>query len=325
VNEQTLPVGIFAASSVVPQVEFRGGVEHLRVNGFDPRVQPQVSGPQDFIFPGSDEERAETLHRLATDPSLKILWAARGGYGAARLLPLLDRLTRERGAPPRGKLLVGYSDVTVLHEFVRTRWGWSTLHAAMPAEAKFPSLAPAEWTALDAYVRGADAPDVPWAHSPLRWITAPPPAPIHAELVGGNLSLWIALCGTPYATPGAGRIIFLEDVGEAFYRIDRMVVQLEQSGALANAAAVVLGDFTGCNDENNQCLADPQTGEKKPLRQTFQQPEAFAHIFGRLGIPVAQGLPVGHGPRNSPLPLGARYELAPNGRLQLLEWDWLAP
>jgi muramoyltetrapeptide carboxypeptidase len=132
-----LPVGIFAASSVVPQVEFRAGLDHLRAQGFDPRVEPQVSGPQHFIFPGSDEDRAAAVYRLATDPTLNVLWAARGGYGAQRLLPILDRLTREHGVPPR-KLLVGYSDVTVLHEFVRTRWGWSTLHAPMPAAANFP-------------------------------------------------------------------------------------------------------------------------------------------------------------------------------------------
>jgi muramoyltetrapeptide carboxypeptidase len=321
---QTFPVGIFAASSIVPQIEFNAGVTHLRASGFEPRLESQVTSAE-FLFPGSDEARAEAIYRLATDPSLRVLWAARGGYGAGRLLPLLDRLTRERGAPPKGKLLVGYSDVTVLHEFVRTRWGWSTLHAPMPAAANFASLDPAEWRAIVAFVRGEQA-DAPWARATLRWMTEPPSGTIEAELIGGNLSLWAALRGTPWGPSGAGKIIFLEDVDEAFYRIDRMMIQLEQSGAFDGAAAIVLGDFTACKDENNQCLADAATGAKKPLRTVFEQPEAFARIFGdlgrRVGVPVAEGLPVGHGPHYAPLPLGARYELSPGGALRLLEWNW---
>src|SRR4051812_8633532 len=95
-RDNSMPVGIFAASSIVPQVEFRAGVEHLRANGFDPRIESQVTAAE-FLFPGSDEARANTMYGLATDPSLGVLWAARGGYGAGRLLPLLDRLTHERG------------------------------------------------------------------------------------------------------------------------------------------------------------------------------------------------------------------------------------
>ena len=139
-----LPVGIFAASSIVPQIEFAAGVEHLRTNGFEPRVESQVLDAK-FLWPGTDLERAEAIYRLATDPAINILWAARGGYGAGRIIPILDQLTRERGAPPARKLLIGYSDVTVLHEFVRTRWNWHTLHAPMPAAADFPTLDAAEW------------------------------------------------------------------------------------------------------------------------------------------------------------------------------------
>jgi muramoyltetrapeptide carboxypeptidase len=317
----SIPIGIFAGSSVVPQVEFRAGIEHLRKNGFEPRIQPQVSA-EAFLFPGSDEDRVRAIDDLANDPSISILWAARGGYGATRLIPHLEQLA----VPKTKKLLVGYSDVTVLHEFVRQRWGWSTLHAPMPAASNFDSLDPAEWKAIVQYARGEQA-DPPWQHVTLNWLTDPPAQPLRAELIGGNLSLWAAMAGTSVAASGKGRIIFLEDVGEAFYRIDRMVVQLQQSGAFDGAAAIVLGDFTNCNDEDNQCLADPATGVKKSLRQVYQQDEAFARIFGdlgrRVGVPVAQGLPVGHGPHYAPLPLGARYEITSAGNVRLLEWDWL--
>ena len=170
--DQKIPVGIFAASSVVPKYEFDAGVEHLRDAGFDPRIEAQVSS-EHFIFPGTDDERAQAIYRLALDPKVPILWAARGGYGAGRLLPLLEELTDERGAPKQKKLLVGYSDVTVLHEFVRTRWNWSTLHAPMPAASNFAKLDPREWQAIVDYVKGKLA-SPPWLDTTLRWMNRPP-------------------------------------------------------------------------------------------------------------------------------------------------------
>ncbi|MEO6436819.1 MAG: LD-carboxypeptidase [Tepidisphaeraceae bacterium] len=320
-----LPIGIFAASSIVPPIEFQAGIEFLSKSGFDPRTAEQVL-KHDFIFAGSDEERAEAIYRLAIDPSIPILWAARGGYGAGRLLPILQQLTKAHGMPKQKKLLVGYSDVTVLHEFVRARWGWCTLHAPMPAASNFSTLDAREWESIVDFVKQKPTAP-PWERAPLRWMTDAPTSTLRAELIGGNLSLWAALAGTPYARPGKGKIIFLEDIDEAFYRIDRMMIQLEQSGAFDGAAAIVLGDFTNCKDENNTCRASAAGGERMPLRKIFEQPEAFQQIFTpigqRLGVPIAQGLPVGHGPHFSPLPLGATYELSPQGMLRLVEWDWL--
>jgi muramoyltetrapeptide carboxypeptidase len=318
-------VGIFAASSVVPEIEFRAGIDHLKKAGFEPIIHQQVLSSH-FTFAGDDAARAGAVYDFANDPDINILWAARGGYGAGRLLPILEKLTDERGAPPQGKLLIGYSDVTVLHEFVRAQWNWSTLHAPMPAESGFPRLKSDEWQATVAYARGHDA-DAPWSHHPLAWLTDPPPADLRAELIGGNLSLWAALAGTCNAPSARGKFIFLEDVGEKYYRIDRMMIQLEQSGAFDGAAAIVLGDFADCTDDDNTCLADAATGARKPLRRRFDQTEAFDHIFTalgrRLGLAIAQGLGVGHGPHFSPLPLGATYHLAREGSFKLLNWQWL--
>jgi len=322
---ETLKVGIFAASSIVPQVEFTAGVEHLKKHGFEPVVASQVSAHH-FMFPGSDENRAESIYNFATDPKFNVLWAARGGYGAGRLLPILEKLTRERGAPAPKKLLIGYSDVTVLHEFVRQRWNWNTLHAPMPAASNFSKLDEKEWKAIVDLVH-AKPTALPWEQTTLQWMTHPLKQTVKAELIGGNLSLWAALAGTPWFQKGHNKIIFLEDVDEAFYRVDRMMVQLEQAGAFDGAHAIVLGDFTNCKDENNTCLAAAGSDERKPLRKVFEQTEAFAHIFHpiakRTGVPIAQALPVGHGPHFAPLPLGAQYELSPAGKLKLLSWDWL--
>jgi len=258
-------------------------------------------------------------------PDFDAIWMARGGYGAQRILPLLDELTA-RGGRPKKKLLIGYSDVTVLHEYVRTRWGWSTLHARMPAESTFAKTDSREWQATLDYVRGSAA-DAPWALQPLTWMNDPPTKTLHGELIGGNLSLWASLVGTPYAQSGRGKFIFLEDTDEPFYRIDRMMIQCEQAGSFDGALAIILGDFTDCKDESNTCLADAQTGQRKPLRKVYEKAEAFEAIFtqlaNRVGVPLASGLPVGHGPSYSPLPLGANYTLSPDGLLRLTDWDWL--
>jgi muramoyltetrapeptide carboxypeptidase len=323
-SEAKTRVGIFAASSAVPMVELGHGVQHLREHGFDPVVHKNVS-KQHFTFAGTDEQRASSFYEHAIDGTLPILWAARGGSGAGRLLPMLQDVTKKLGKPPK-KLLVGYSDVTMLHEFVRNHWGWPTLHATMPAAANFSTFDRAEFDATAAYVRQQPG-DAPWAFKTLTWLTAPPAAPIPAELIGGNLSLWQTLAGTPWQPSAAGKILFFEDLGEAYYRIDRMVTHLVHAGMLDGAAAIVLGDFCDCKDEDNQCWADDGRTHKKSLRRTYDEREAFDEIFGtvgrRLGIPIAYGLPVGHGPNFSPLPLGARYALAPDGRLSLTSWEWL--
>jgi len=331
-------IGIFAASSIVPVAEFNLGVTILRENGFEVTVHPQVL-KHHFIFPGTDEERSGALYEMANDDRFDVLWAARGGYGASRLLPLLDQLTKDRGRPKRKKLLVGYSDVTVLHEFVRDHWGWATLHASMPAGISFARLKPEEWNATRACARGEQT-SFAWEQTQLQFIASPPTQMISAELVGGNLSLWQCVLGTPYAGKASGRILFLEDVDERPYRIDRMMTQIVQAGGLDNVRAIVLGDFTSCDDEGNTCLKhlgpgedprnildDTDKRERIPLRRTFTLDESLQKIFGSLGeklkIPIAKGLPVGHGPNFSPLPLGATYTLSPQGRLAMMKWNWI--
>ena len=310
-------IGVVAASSVVPRLELEAGVERLRGEGFDVRVDPRCF-EQHFTYAGGDAARAQSFWEASIDPSIDVLWMARGGYGATRLLPELERLTVERGEPMPRKLLVGYSDVTALHEFVRRRWRWTTLHAPMPAEANFGQYPPAHWRGLLDLVRGKH-PGAIWGERPLTWLTKP--SDVSAELIGGNLSLWAAMTGTPYPPAAArGRIVFFEDIGEKFYRIDRMVTQIRQAGLLDGAAAMVLGDFTNCDDDAVKIVRGPgQT--KVPLRPQYDWARAVAEIFGGLGVSVATGLPVGHGPNFAPLPLGAVFEITGDGTFNLKGWD----
>lgn len=315
-----MEVAVVACSSQVPQAELDAGIARLKEAGFGVTLYPQCRS-RHFTYAGSDQERAAALFDAAMDPRFQIVWCARGGYGATRLLPLLERLEKERGTPPR-KLLIGYSDVTALHAFVSHRWGWHTLHGLMPASNDFVSTSP-ELAATLQMAQG-HRPALAWESSPLTFLTNAPEREIIAPVAGGNLTLLAAMCGTPYFPPLNDTILFLEDVGEAWYRLDRMMTQLSQAGALQGVRAIVLGNFKDCKDE----VTRPTEPHKAALREPIPEAHALVEIFGsagrRLGIPVARSLPVGHGPDHWPLPLNAPYRLHPEGRLELVGWDWFA-
>jgi muramoyltetrapeptide carboxypeptidase len=299
------------------------GIACLKQAGFGVTLYPQCRA-RHFTYSGTDEQRAGALFDAAMEERFQIVWCARGGYGATRILPLLDRLEMERGTPPP-KLLIGYSDVTALHAYVGRNWNWPTLHGLMPASNDFvPSSG--EVLATLELARGR-RPILDWENARLTFLTPPPPGPIDAPLVGGNLTLLAAMCGTRYFPPIRDSILFLEDVGEAWYRLDRMMTQLWQAEVLSGVRAIVLGNFKDCRDDVTPPTSVPGAPAKPVLREPISEDQAMAEIFGsvgrRLGIPVARGLPIGHGPGHWPLPLNASYRFHPDGRLQLLEWDWL--
>jgi muramoyltetrapeptide carboxypeptidase len=308
-----MKVGIVATSSPVGPVELRQGIARLEAAGFEVVVHPNVLA-RSFVTGGTDAQRAGSFLDYAFDDSVDVIWSARGGYGAARVAGELAEATRSRRVP-RPKLLVGYSDVTFLHEFVRNAWGWRTLHAQMITAS--PGANDEMWAASFAIVRG-ERPTLPYETPCLRWMANPPTRDITAEVIGGNMSLWTSLAGTPWQPSARGRILFLEDISEKIYRLDRYVVQLEQAGMLAGAAAIVLGDFTHCDDEAPTVLADDGVG-RVPMRPTVSLSDGLNEIFGRVarkhGIPLAAGLPVGHGPGFWPLRLGVEHRLSVDGAL----------
>jgi muramoyltetrapeptide carboxypeptidase len=314
-------IAVVAASSVVPRVELDEGVERLRVEGLEVRVWPQVY-QRHFTYAGDDVSRARAFYDAACDPDIEVVWMARGGYGAARVTRLVEEWGQREGLPSAGKLLAGYSDVTVLHEYARRRWGWATLHAPMPAEADFGRFDARHWRALIDLVRRRHPGSV-WGT--VRWVV-PPTQDVEGMLVGGNLSLWASMVGTGTEfepSRAAGGILFLEDIGERYYRIDRMLQQVVRAGLLEGCRAIVLGDFADCDDDPVKMVRGQRPGERVPLRPRIGWEEAVAEIFGKLGVPVAVGLPVGHGPNFAPLPLGARYRVGADGAVELVGWEWL--
>ncbi|MBB2915257.1 muramoyltetrapeptide carboxypeptidase [Streptosporangium becharense] len=224
---------------------------------------------------GADAARAADLQEAWCDPAVSAVFCARGGYGATRVLGLLDWDALRAAGP---KALVGSSDVTALHSAFAAELGLASWFGPMPACTTISDPGgpePRTFGHLEAALAGDPAPV-----AGDRMIV---PGDVTAPVTGGNLTLLAALCGTPYALSARGRIVLLEDVGEAPYRIDRMLTQLLQSGALDGAAGFALGSWVGC-------------GDPYPVLEELLAP---------LGVPVLAGLPVGHGSPQFSVLLGA--------------------
>jgi muramoyltetrapeptide carboxypeptidase LdcA involved in peptidoglycan recycling len=239
---------------------------------------------------GTDADRAHDLQTAWCDPGVRAVICARGGYGATRILDHLDwAALAEAAADERGpKLLHGSSDITALHAAFGERLEITTSFGPMAATHLVASAAGEDrersLEALRAVWFDDDPVTVPGTH-------ALSPGQAEGPLTGGTLALLTATLGTPYAPPpAAGAIVFLEDVSEAPYRVDRMLTQLLQAGYFEGVAGVVLGPWTDCGEPA----------------------ELDAVVSGRLaplGVPVLAGIAAGHGPRQLTLELGARARL----------------
>jgi muramoyltetrapeptide carboxypeptidase len=258
---------------------------------------------------GSDAARADDLNAMFADDGVDAIWCVRGGYGASRILPALDYALIQR----KPKALIGYSDITALHMAIHRHAGLVTFHGPVAFRAFTPyslgELKRVLW-APQAPVRLGGPPPFPRAEGWLdgeNRVTTLVPGRARGRLLGGNLCLMAHLCGTPYFPDLRGAILFLEDVEEAYYRIDRMLTQLWLSGALAGVAGVAFGKFTNCNP--SQFFL-----QNRPLE------DILAERCRALGVPAISGIMVGHIEDQTTLPVGCLAELdADAGTLTLLE------
>ncbi len=294
-------VAVIAPAGPCKDAERRAQVEPaFAQRGLQARLYPSCFArhPAHDYLSGSDDQRLADLHAALADDSIAAIFALRGGYGCARFVDRINT-TLLRTHP---KPLLGYSDITTLHALWQ-REGRPSFHAPMPAS---------DWLAEG----GADDADalLTLLMQPLLAGALLGAAPTEAwrnrgiaegRLVGGNLAIVASLIGTPYAVPVQGNVLFLEDIGEAPYRVDRLLTQLRLAGALDAAAGVVLGSFTGDEGDATAVL-------QEHLLQTNK--------------PVLSGWPAGHGQPNRVLPLGVRMQLdATAGTLRLTEPVLSAP
>jgi muramoyltetrapeptide carboxypeptidase len=273
--------------------------------GYDPVVGKYAHSRHGY-FAGTDAERLEDLNGALQDPTIDAIWCIRGGYGSVRLLDQVDYGAMAQ----RPKPLIGFSDVTALLNSVTRLTGVVTFHGPV-ARAGMPAFSRAHFdrvlggTAASGRLgRLAQPPDV-LVPKENRIVTLCPGV-AEGPLAGGNLTLLQCLIGTPYFPELAGAILFLEDVGEELYRIDRVLAHLRLIGALRRLAGVVVGRFT----EIDRSGGDGALG--------FD--EVLASYFEPLGIPAAYGFPIGHIEAQWTLPIGIRARLdADAGEVELLE------
>jgi muramoyltetrapeptide carboxypeptidase len=256
-------------------------------------------------FAGSDSERAADINALATMTALPdIALATRGGYGATRLLPHLhyDALRERLGGT--STLLVGHSDFTALQLALYARSGLITFSGPLLADLGAASVSDLTWQSFRSTTT-----------SPASSATWPSAGDVDVQgpLWGGNLAVLCSLIGTPYFPAIDDGILFVEDIGEPAFRIERLLYQLHLSGVLGRQRALVLGSFSGCKPgprDNGHDLA-----------------AAFAQIRSVAGIPVIDGMPHGHGGTQLTLPFGAPARLqvaAGEARLSFSDYPHLS-
>ncbi|WP_320778587.1 LD-carboxypeptidase [Streptomyces sp. CRN 30] len=288
-------VAVVAPSGPVPEERLQAGLDVLRGWDLDPVAGPHVLDrhPTQRYLAGSDADRAADLQNAWCDPAVDAVICARGGYGAQRVVDLLD-FDALRAAGP--KVLVGFSDITALHEAFAVRLGLVTLHGPMAAGVDFLKNARAQ----DHLRATLFAPET--VRTLVSGGTALVPGRARGVTLGGCLALLAADLGTPHARPGArGGLLCLEDVGEETYRLDRYLTQLLRAGWLDGVHGVLLGSWEGCEDPERL----------RPM---------LAERLGGLGVPVAEEFGFGHGAGALTVPFGLRAELdADAGTLTLDE------
>lgn len=296
-------VAIIAPSSNLKADYLERGARELERLGLRVRFEQSILDKYRYTA-GRDLRRARELMDAFTDPEVKAVWAARGGYGAMRLVGLLD----DEALAANPKIFIGYSDLTALHLYFYRRFGWVTFHGPMAAK----DMAGGEEHydkrtligALGLNRRAAPLGEIASGLATLHGGKSG--GAVTGRLLGGCLTLVTAMAGTPDALDARGAILFLEDTATRPYAIDRMLQQLRLSGGFDGVRAIVFGEMTDCT----------QTAD-----QGYSLAEVLADCTSGLGVPVLFGLKSGHSRQgNLTLPLGVSALLDPmHGALRVDE------
>lgn len=310
-------MALVCASSAVPEERLEPAVAAVKALGLEPVVYPTCYYVNRHgNFAATDAQRAKDLMDAFLDPDIAGVLSIRGGYGAGRLLPLLDL----DAMAATGKFFSGYSDVTALHIPLNNR-GLTTWHTVMPSTEFYQKVD--DFTMLNLRwalfgdgagggrtqnvwelqgVCGSNAGQTQGECLPCALETLVPGV-AEGRLVGGNLSLVAASLGTPWEIETDGNILFLEDIGEEPYRIDGMLTHLRNAGKLDHSAGVVLGYWTDCKPADDV--------------PTLPLNDVILELLGGLKCPVLKNIPCGHSLPSMALPLGGRVRL--NATLKTLE------
>ncbi len=293
------------ASNVPEDRDLHTAMDLVRSLGFVPKPAPNLFSRSQYLA-GSDEQRASDLNAMFADPEVDAIFCVRGGYGSGRLLRYLDYDTI--AANP--KILMGYSDITAILNAITLRTGLVTFHGPI-ASSNFTDYTLGQYHKVlvepTANTLIGELPEFETRPGVVDWenrLTTIVPGVAEGRLMGGNLALLVTLLGTPFEPVFEDAILFLEDVSEPPYSVDRMLTHLWMAGKLEQLAGIVLGKFTDTDYDGN----------------TFSMEQVMIDRLEPLGIPVLRGAMIGHIDDKTVVPLGIRARLdASQGGLTLLE------
>ncbi len=260
-------------------------IDTLQSWGYEVLIGKTFSSKSKTYFSGTDEERLNEFQALLDEPEVKAILCGRGGYGVGRIIDQLD-FTAFKKNP---KWIIGFSDVTVLHAHINRNYKIATVHASMAAAFNDAGYRNKYVQSLKDVLEGKPA---KYNCKPHRFNYN---GKVTAELVGGNLALLVHLIGTKSDLSTNGKILFLEDVGEQHYNIDRMLHQLKRSGKLDALAGLIIGGFT-----------DMQDTERPFGKKVY---ELIHELINEYNYPVCFGFPVSHDKENVALKVGGIYSL----------------
>lgn len=274
-------IALVATARKATKKDLKPAIELLKSWGLQAVIGSSI-GLEEYQFAGSDKERAKDLQQQLNDPEIKAIWCAKGGYGTVRILDLIDFSAFKENP----KWIIGYSDVTALHSHIH-KFSIATLHGQMCVGLETKSEATRE--TLRKVLFGEEL-TYEFSTSPLNTTGT-----AKGELIGGNLSVLYSLCGSNSAINTQGKILFLEDLDEYLYHIDRMMQNLKRNGMLENLAGLIVGGMSNMNDN------------PIPFGKTAE--EIIAQTVSTYDFPVAFNFPAGHIENNLALTFGRNITL----------------
>jgi len=286
-------IGVVCPAGYMAMERVQQCLQILQAWGFKLKVGKTVGGNSTNYFSGTDKERLTDFQEMLDDDEVKAVLCARGGYGIGRII---EQIKFKKFAK-RPKWIIGFSDVTVLHAHIYSNYKIATLHA--PMAGAFNEGENEFVLSLRSALTGTSAKYEVKPHEFNKIGMA------SGELVGGNLALLTHICGTSSDIKTKNRILFLEDVGEYLYNVDRMLYQLKRNGKFDKLSGVIIGGFTENKDTD------------RPFGKTVF--EIIHEIFQEFDYPICFGFPVSHGIENYALKIGVEYNLSISSGKVILE------
>jgi muramoyltetrapeptide carboxypeptidase len=286
-------IGVVAPAGPLDRERIDRAFSRIGDRGFKIKTYGDIYRADGYLA-GDDTTRAGELMDAFADSETAAVWCARGGYGVARIIDQIDFDVIGRNP----KVFIGFSDISILHIAIAQRTGLCTFHAPNLQDGfgAVDDMLPSTESALLRAVLTDRQSDVDagyvLADAGLQTLSM---GTASGRLIGGNLAVVCGLIGTPFEVETRGRVLFLEDIDERLYRVDRYLAQLSLAGKLQSAAAILLGDFT--------------FSERKPVETDERIADVFGRYFRGLGIPVLSGLSAGHIRENFALPMNALVEV----------------